>query len=79
MILHATYMDDEALQVVIDRKFLWYPLSPFRPTWLTLVRQLARRHLREVFRAEITESVGTLRAAFDAGVPLLTAVKVASV
>ena len=29
-------------------------------------------HLREVFRAEITESVGTLRAAFDAGVPLLT-------
>ncbi|MDB2689094.1 amidohydrolase family protein, partial [Luminiphilus sp.] len=29
-------------------------------------------NLREVFRSEITESVGTLRAAFDAGVPLLT-------
>ena len=73
MILHATYMDDEALQVVIDRKVPLVPTFTFQANLADFGAAIGSdANLREVFRAEITESVGTLRAAFDAGVPLLT-------
>jgi imidazolonepropionase-like amidohydrolase len=73
MILHATYMDDEALQAVVDKKVPLVPTFTFQANLADFGGAIGSdEHLREVFRAEITESVGTLRAAFDAGVPLLT-------
>ncbi|MEK9920475.1 MAG: amidohydrolase family protein [Luminiphilus sp.] len=73
MILHATYMDDEALRAVIDNKVPLVPTFTFQANLADFGGAIGSdEHLREVFRAEITESVGTLRAAFDAGVPLLT-------
>ncbi|MDG1215960.1 MAG: amidohydrolase family protein, partial [Luminiphilus sp.] len=73
MILHATYMDDEALQAVVDRKVPLVPTFTFQANLADFGAAIGSdENLREVFRAEITESVGTLRAAFDAGVPLLT-------
>ena len=73
MILHATYMDDEALKVVVDRKVPLVPTFTFQANLADYGPAIGSDEgLREVFRAEITESVGTLRAAYDAGVPLLT-------
>lgn len=73
MILHATYMDDEALRAVIDNKVPLVPTFTFQANLADFGGAIGSdEHLREVFRAEITESVGTLRAAFDSGVPLLT-------
>ena len=73
MILHATYMDDEALKAVTDRKVPLVPTFTFQANLADFGAAIGSDEtLREVFRAEITESVGTLRAAFDAGVPLLT-------
>ena len=73
MILHATYMDDEALKAVVDRKVPLVPTFTFQANLADFGAAIGSdENLREVFRAEITESVGTLRAAFDAGVPLAT-------
>ena len=73
MILHATYMDDEALKVVVDRKVPLVPTFTFQANLADYGPAIGSDEgLREVFRAEITESVGSLRAAYDAGVPLLT-------
>lgn len=73
MILHATYMDDAALKAVVDRKVPLVPTFTFQANLADFGGAIGSdEHLREVFRAEITESVVALRAAFDAGVPLLT-------
>jgi imidazolonepropionase-like amidohydrolase len=73
MILHATYMDDEALKAVVDRKVPLVPTFTFQANLADFGAAIGSdENLRDVFRAEITESVGTLRAAFDAGVPLAT-------
>jgi len=73
MILHATYMDDAALKAVVDRKVPLVPTFTFQANLADFGGAIGSdEHLREVFRAEITESAGALRAAFDAGVPLLT-------
>ena len=72
MILHATYMDDEALDAVIETK------TPIVPT-LTFQANLAdfgeltgaSPEIREVFKKEIEESAEMLRKAYDAGVPML--------
>ena len=73
MILHATYMDDEALKAVTDRKVPLVPTFTFQANLADFGAAIGSDEtLREVFRADITESVDTLRTAFDAGVPLLT-------
>jgi len=73
MILHATYMDDAALKAVVDRKVPLVPTFTFQANLADFGGAIGSdEHLREVFRAEITESAEALRAAFDAGVPLLT-------
>jgi imidazolonepropionase-like amidohydrolase len=72
MILHATFMDEEALAAVVERKV------PIVPT-LTFQAVLAGHggaigsspELREIFRREISEGGKALKAAYDAGVPLL--------
>jgi imidazolonepropionase-like amidohydrolase len=73
MILHATYMDDSAVQAVIDHKVPLVPTFTFQANLADFGALIGSdERLREVFRAEITDSVDTIRAAFDNGVPLLT-------
>ena len=72
LILHATFMQEDALEAVVARKV------PLVPT-LTFQANLAEHGakvgsdpaLMEVFRREISGSAGALRRAHDAGVPLL--------
>jgi imidazolonepropionase-like amidohydrolase len=72
LILHATFMQEDALAAVVARKV------PLVPT-LTFQANLAEHGakvgsdpaLMDVFRREIVGSAGALRRAHDAGVPLL--------
>ena len=72
LILHATYMDDEALEALVKHG------TPIVPS-LTFQANLADHGdlvnadpgLRSIFRREIEDSAGMLRRAWDAGVPVL--------
>jgi imidazolonepropionase-like amidohydrolase len=72
LILHATYMDEEALEAVIAAKV------PIAPTF-TFQANLADHGggigasppLQALFKREIADSAVMLKRAFDAGVPLL--------
>lgn len=73
MILHATYMDDEAVEAVIEKQVPLVPTFTFQANLVDYGEAIGSdEQLRDVFRREITESVETIRRAFDAGVPLLT-------
>jgi len=73
MILHATYMDEEALEAVVAANVPLVPTFTFQANLADFGEALGSdAYLREVFRKEITDSAGRLRQAFDAGVPMLT-------
>lgn len=73
MILHATYMDEEALEAVVERQVPLVPTFTFQANLADYGDAIGSdQRLREVFRREIDESVDTIRRAYDAGVPLLT-------
>ena len=73
MILHATYMDDEAVEAVIEANVPLAPTLTFQANLADFGGAIGSDpRLQDVFRREITESVDTLRRAYDAGVPLLT-------
>jgi imidazolonepropionase-like amidohydrolase len=72
LILHATYMDDEALEAVAEARVPIVPTLTFQANLADhgdLVN--AAPDLREIFRREIEESAVMLRKVYDAGVPLL--------
>ena len=72
MILHATYMDEEALEAVIARKVPLVPTLTFQAVLADHGDRIgASPFLQELFRREIAESSVQLRRAYDAGVPLL--------
>ncbi len=72
MILHATYMDEEALEAVIERKVPLVPTLTFQAVLADHGDRIgASPFLQELFRREIVESSVQLRRAYDAGVPLL--------
>jgi imidazolonepropionase-like amidohydrolase len=72
LILHATYMDEEALEAVAEARVPIVPTLTFQANLADhgdLVN--AAPDLREIFRREIEESAVMLRKVYDAGVPLL--------
>lgn len=72
MILHATYMDDEALEAIVDAKTPIVPTFTFQANLADYGEKIgASRYLMDVFKREIEESSIMLRRAYDAGVPLL--------
>lgn len=72
MILHATYMDDEALAAVIEARVPIVPTFTFQANLLDFGAQIgASESVRTLFRKEIEESAVMLRRAYDAGVPML--------
>ncbi len=72
MLLHATFMDEDTLALVIDHK------TPIVPTF-TFQANLAEYGdavdadpgLRDIFRKEIEDSAKQIRTAYDNGVPVL--------
>ncbi|MCP5181231.1 MAG: amidohydrolase family protein [Pseudomonadales bacterium] len=72
MILHATYMDDEALEAVAGRGIPIVPTFTFQANLLDFGERIgASAELREIFRREIADSAVMLQRARAAGVPLL--------
>jgi len=72
LIYHATGMDDEALEAVIDKRVPIAPTLTFQANMADFGETVgADKGLRDFFRSEITDSVETLKRAYAAGVPLL--------
>jgi len=72
MILHATYMDEIALEAVVDRKVPVVPTLTFQAVLADHGHKVgANPFLQDLFAKEIEGSCKQLRRAYDAGVPLL--------
>ena len=72
MILHATYMDDEALDAVIETKVPIVPTFTFQANLADFGEKIgASPFLIDLFKREIADSSVMLKKAYDAGVPLL--------
>ena len=72
LILHGTKMDEKSLDKVIQRRVPICPTFTFQANLIDHGERIgADPALRQIFRDEIEQSAGTLRRAFDAGVPLL--------
>ncbi len=72
MILHATYMDEEALEAVVDAKVPLVPTLTFQAVLADYGPAVgADVFLRDLFAREIEESSKMLRRAYDAGVPIM--------
>lgn len=72
MILHATYMDEEALEAVIAAKVPIVPTLTFQAVLADHGAKVgASEFLRDLFAREVAESSKQLRRAYDAGVPIL--------
>lgn len=72
MILHATFMDEPALAAVIETKVPIVPTLTFQAVLAEHGGKIgASEQLRDIFKREIAGSAQALRAAYDAGVPIL--------
>jgi imidazolonepropionase-like amidohydrolase len=72
MILHATHMDEQALEAVVERKIPIVPTFTFQANLADYGNAVnADKGLQDLFRREIADSAGTLRRLHAAGVPLL--------
>lgn len=72
LILHATFMQDDALEAVVARKVPLVPTLTFQANLADHGAKVGSDPaLMELFRKEISGSAGALRRAYDAGVPLL--------
>ena len=72
LILHATLMDERALEKVVEKKVPIMPVFTFQANLADYGQAVgADPVVREMFRREIADSCAMLRRAFDAGVPLL--------
>ncbi len=73
LILHATFMDDNALQAVVHSGAAIAPTLTFQANLAEYGATVgADPFVIELFRREIAESSVMLRKAYDAGVPFLT-------
>ena len=72
LILHATYMNEEALEAVIAANVPLVPTFTFQANLADHGEGVgASRSLQALFKREISDSALMLKRAFDAGVPLL--------
>ncbi len=72
MILHATHMDEEAVEAVVERSIPIVPTFTFQANLADYGAAVkADKALQELFRREIEDSAQTLQRLHAAGVPLL--------
>lgn len=73
LLFHATGMDDDALQAVIDRKIPIAPTLTFQYNMVEFGKKIGTSAaLMSLFESEISDSIETMTAAHKEGVPLLT-------
>ena len=72
LILHASFMDDQALQAVIDSGAALCPTFTFLANLADYGERVgAGIGMQDTFRGEIKATAAMIRAAYDAGVPIL--------
>ena len=72
LILHASFLDDEALQAVIDRGAALCPTFTFLANLADYGERVgAGVGMQDIFRGEIKSTAAIIRSAYDAGVPIL--------
>ena len=72
LILHATYMDEEALAAVVDKQVPLVPTFTFQANLADHGASIdASPELQKIFQQEIEDSAVMLKRAYDAHVPLL--------
>ena len=72
LILHATYMDEEALEAVVAAKVPIVPTFTFQANLADHGDQVnSSSALQEIFKREIADSAAMLKRAYREGVPLL--------
>ena len=72
LILHASFMDDEALQAVIDQGAALCPTFTFLANLADYGERVgAGIGMQDIFRGEIKATAAMMRAAYDADVPIL--------
>jgi imidazolonepropionase-like amidohydrolase len=73
LILHATLMDEPALEAIVRSKTPLMPVFTFQANLADHGAAIgADPMVREMFRREIADSAQMIRRAYDAGVPLLS-------
>jgi imidazolonepropionase-like amidohydrolase len=72
LILHASFIDDEALQAVIDHGAAICPTFTFLANLADYGDRVgAGAGMQDIFRGEIKATAAMIRVAYDAGVPIL--------
>jgi imidazolonepropionase-like amidohydrolase len=72
MLLHATFMDEPTLELVVERKVPIAPTFTFQANLADHGDKVgADEGLREIFRKEIEQSAELIKKAYDNGVPVL--------
>ena len=72
MILHGTYMDEEGLEIMIDRNVPLVPTFTFQANLIDYAEKMeASTDYKDIFEKEIQDNVPIFRKAFDAGVPFI--------
>ena len=72
LVLHATYMNEEALEVVIEKKVPIVPTFTFQANLIDYSEEMgASKTYKEIFEKEIEDNLDILIKAFESGVPLL--------
>ena len=72
MILHGTYMDNEGLELMVEKNIPLVPTFTFQANLIDYSEKMgASKDYKEIFEKEIEDNVEMFRKAFDAGVPFL--------
>ena len=72
MILHGTYMDEEGLELMIDKNIPLVPTFTFQANLIDYAERMdASKDYKDIFEKEIQDNVPMFRKAFEAGVPFL--------
>ena len=72
MLLHATFMDEETLEKVVEKNVPLVPSFTFQANLADFGHRVgANENLKEIFRKEIEDSASMLKKAKKAGVPIL--------
>jgi imidazolonepropionase-like amidohydrolase len=72
LILHASFVDDDGLQAIIDRGAAICPTFTFLANLADFGERVgAGAGMQDIFRGEIKATAAMIRRAYDAGVPIL--------
>jgi imidazolonepropionase-like amidohydrolase len=72
MILHGTYMNEEGLEILVDKKVPIVPTFTFQANLIDYADQMgASKDYKDIFEKEIDDNIEILKKAFRLGVPFL--------